>query len=253
MAFATAFGSKLEPNWNSSFNCRYSRTLPILIHFIYFKIFRFCPWLSLLSHDRKCYSLHWWIFTFTWPHYLWHLFSGSLDCYSILILSWQWIADFGITVTFVLLFWLPVENKHFNELAALQCWNGSSQGWVHKCFHYCMLTYCCTHSTGLIFDCYWRWKCRLADMFIWSSAHLIANFENKKALWSHFNDVTPAAVSLMLHMCPNRSYQDFGARSRYIRQGSLNASHSILRDAIAYTCTGYQLLVPTSLYVNCLV
>ena len=43
-------------------------------------------------------------------------------------------------------------------------------------------------------------------------------------------------------------YDDFGARSRYHRQGWLIASQSILLGAITYPCLRYLLLVPNSSY-----
>ena len=44
-------------------------------------------------------------------------------------------------------------------------------------------------------------------------------------------------------------YKDFSARSRHLRQGYLIAPHSILRDAIAYTCLRYLLMAPKSSYI----
>ena len=43
-------------------------------------------------------------------------------------------------------------------------------------------------------------------------------------------------------------YEDFGARSRYLRQGYVIASHRILWDAITYPCLRYLLLAPKSSY-----
>ena len=45
-------------------------------------------------------------------------------------------------------------------------------------------------------------------------------------------------------------YEDFGARSRYIRQGEVIASHRILWDAINNPCLRYLLLEPKSPYMS---
>ena len=45
-------------------------------------------------------------------------------------------------------------------------------------------------------------------------------------------------------------YMDFGARSRYLRQRWVIASHSILWDAIIYPCLRYLLLAPKSSYYS---
>ena len=42
-------------------------------------------------------------------------------------------------------------------------------------------------------------------------------------------------------------YEDIGARSRYLKQGQVIASHRILWDAITYSCLGYLLLAWKSL------
>ena len=44
------------------------------------------------------------------------------------------------------------------------------------------------------------------------------------------------------------TYEDFGARSRYLRQGKVITSHSLLWDVITYTCLRYLLLAPKSPY-----
>ena len=45
-------------------------------------------------------------------------------------------------------------------------------------------------------------------------------------------------------------YEDFGSRSRYLRQWLITASHSILWDAITYPYLRYLFLVPKSSYLH---
>ena len=54
-----------------------------------------------------------------------------------------------------------------------------------------------------------------------------------------------------VHRCLYRkqyTYEDFGAKSRYLRQGSVIKSHSKLWDVITYPCLRYLLLTPKSSY-----
>ena len=44
------------------------------------------------------------------------------------------------------------------------------------------------------------------------------------------------------------THEDFGARSRYLRQGEVTTSHSKLRGVMTYPCLRYPLLAPKSSY-----
>ena len=48
----------------------------------------------------------------------------------------------------------------------------------------------------------------------------------------------------------SRSYNDFGARSRYLRHGYVTTLHCILWDVITYPCPRYLLLAPKSSYIK---
>ena len=56
--------------------------------------------------------------------------------------------------------------------------------------------------------------------------------------------------SLLFSWQIRKTYEDFGIRSRYLRQGLLITSHSKLWDVITYTCLRYLLLTPKSTYVD---
>ena len=44
-------------------------------------------------------------------------------------------------------------------------------------------------------------------------------------------------------------YEDFGARSRYLKAGKNIAAYNIMWDTIIYTCLGYLLLARNSSYM----
>ena len=103
------------------------------------------------------------------------------------------------------------------------------------------------------------------------SKHRIVSRDHTKWIWQvHFNSslsryrITDHVMGcdfyslFMIGYCPIlriiqasvRIYEDFDARGRYLRQGYVISSHSLLWDVITYPCLRYLLLATKSSYVT---
>ena len=106
----------------------------------------------------------------------------------------------------------------------------------------------------------------LEKLFVKERHRLLGSWSSETSLiiqslvWGHYirerlcktlNDVSPGGACYITSAEIIRwSYVDFVARSRYLKQGYVIASHSILWDAITYPCLRYLLLATKSLYIE---